>query len=287
MPLARLSWAWWPANSRLVRILLYINTGVVGGLVLAILVGLIVLGGWVVWAGELELALLALVFFAIIFYIARGVAFEWAGRQTLADTPFYSEFYRVERRRWHALAALLGAGAHLLVYVVSPTAWFLGFIATLVGSIASLQLGSKGDLDPATPSLTYNGRDLDLRSVQPIRRLSLGPWTGVWLSPPRTRSRHRTPRLLSLPTPIADHLIALVEAGAFAEPEASADEESVATPPLVRAVSVIAGVGFLGAAVGLGGLLFTQGVGVVGALIVPSILAVFGVLFLWVGRFGS
>lgn len=287
MPPVRLSWAWWPATSRMVRILLYINTGVVGGLVLAILVGMLLLGGWVMWAGQLELTLLALVLFAILFYIARGAVFEWAVRQTLADTPFYSEFYRVERHRWHALAALLGAGAHLFVYVVSPTAWFLGFIGSLVGSIASLQLASKGDLDPATPALTYNGRDIDLRSVQPIRRLSLGPWTGLWLSPPPARSRQRTPRLLSLPTPIADHLVELVEAGAFTEPGASADEASVATPSLVRAISVIAGVGFLGAAVGLGALLFTQGVGALGALIVPSILAVFGVLFLSVARYGS
>lgn len=295
----RLTWSWGPADSRLVRVLLYVPPGLIGGLALVALgriVAVWLAAGWLAVGGveptrtEVTTLLVILVVFlvAAVLYFGQMVLVERGTRRTLTDTRVFGEFYRMERLHWHVLAALIGAGLYLVVAATVPGAWPVVFVGGLAVSLIGVHLlGSAGELDPSSRTLTYDDHEIDLASVTAVRRLSLGERAVVWLSSPRERTSIRTPGLLVLPTRVADELEAVVERGTPEEAAARSDAvESADANPVVRAVSFILALGFLGFAGVLSVLLYRRGLVNV-ALAVSLILATFGVLFLWLAAGGS
>ena len=199
-----MSWSWGPANSRTVRVLLYAKYGISRGGVFLLLVG----GSYLLikrlLSGELNPRFL-LLFLIVGWFLAYVGLIHWAGRTTLRQTRLFAEFYRVSRPRWYALATLLGAGAHYLLFAYSPTVWALAFLCSVpVLIIGSKFFSSEGKLDWNTQTLTYQGEEIDLELVTETRRVTIGKRTIVWLSFPRGRVGVQTPRLLVLPTRLID-----------------------------------------------------------------------------------
>lgn len=197
-----LSWSWRPADSRLVRLLLYIPHGLLGGLFVLMLVPLSLSLVQSLRAGEIR-AVLIVVLVLAGWLIAQTILLGWSGRVSLRRDGLFSEFYRASRLRWHAVAALVGAAVQLLVFHFSPAVWAIGMLSTLGVSLsAAMVLSSAGELYPDGETLMYRDREIDLDSFADARRLSVGRRTFVWSSSSQSQEQAggAPPRLLAVPT---------------------------------------------------------------------------------------
>lgn len=274
---SELSWSWGPANSWVVRILLYAQYGVFGGLVFPLLVGVSYLLVHTLLSGDLNSQFFLVLLIAGWFLVWIGII-ERAGRTTLRQTRLFDEFYRVSRPRWYAIVTLLGAGVHYLLFTYSLTAWaFVFFLSVPVLPIGSQLLSSEGKLDCNTRTLTYRGNDIDLELITDIRRVTIDDRTILWLSFVRGRASISTPQLLVLPTQLVEDAWPIFETGLTQE------AEPAQTNRKTQIILFGAALGFLGVAVAVG--LLTQKEGLVVAIGLSGIVAMFGLLFLWLAVF--
>lgn len=272
------TWSWGPADSRTIRALLYSQYGFFGGLAFLILAGVGYRLLRSVGSGEPNLVVLLGVLI-VGWFLARTAAVEWAGRSTLRETRPFGEFYRVSRARWDATAAVLGAVVHYLLFAYSPTAWALGFLLGVPAALVGARfLSSEGELDRDARTLTYQGTDVDLNAVAAVRRFTVGERTILWLSFVRSRGDVSTPRLLVVPTRLADAV-----QDAF-ETSTAREVESAATERTTRAALLGGALGFLGVAVGIGAVL-ARNEGPVAAVVLSGVFVCFGLLFLWLAVF--
>lgn len=269
---------WGPANSRLVRVLLYAKYGVSRGGLFLLLVGGSYLLIRPLLSGNLNSRFLV-VFLIVGWLLAYIGLIIWAGRTTLRQTRLFDEFYRVSRPQWYAIASLLGAGVHYLLFAYSPTVWAIAFLSSMpVLIIGAHFFSSEGELDPDTQTLTYQGEEIDLALVTGIRRVTLGRRTILWLSFIRGQVGMQTPRLLVLPTRLVDREWSVFETGRAREVESAKPNRGT------QAVFLGAALGSLGIAVAIG-VVLTQNEGLVAALGLSGVFAVFGLLFLWLAIF--
>lgn len=273
-----MSWSWGPANSRIVRVLLYAKYGVFRGGAFLLLVGGSYLLTQRLFSGDSNPRSLLLLLIVGWFLAYIGVI-NWAGRTTLRQTRLYDEFYRVSHPRWYATGTLFGAGSHYLLFTYSPTVWAIAFLSSVpVLIIGSHLFSSEGEFDWKTQTLTYQGEEIDLALVTGIRRVTVGKRTILWLSFTRGRVGMQTPRLLVLPTRLVNSAWSVFETGSAHEVESAKPDRGT------QAVFFGAALGFLGIAVVIG-VLLTQNEGLVVALGLSGVFAVFGLLFLWLAIF--
>lgn len=205
----RASWSVQPATSRPLRLVTYAVLGLFGGLVA--LLGAILAGLAVRRLAEGDARLLVLL--AVIASVGGALA-------TLYVVPALREpdrrpaalAVRFERldRQWLAISSLAGAAALWFLSRVSP----LASLATVgLGAIALVGLlgvaHNEGVLDPETRTLTYGDRTVDLDSVAGLVRYSAGPVALVRVS---YEAGAGGPKILLVPTEIADRTPAVVEA---------------------------------------------------------------------------
>lgn len=275
---AKSSWSWGPANSRAVRLLLYGQYGIFGGLLFLLLLGFAYLLVRNVLSRELSL-LLVLGLFTVNWFAARTAIIERAGLTTLRQTRLYDEFFQVAHQRWYATATLLCAGAHYLLFTYSPIVWALGFsVSVPVALIGPQFLSSEGELDRDAQTLTYQSRDVDLRLVTDVRRFTMGERTVLWLSFTHGRVGVMAPRLLVLPTRLVDNAWDTFEASIAHEAEPAKTQWGT------KAVFSGAALGSVGTAAGVF-VVIQSGEGLVPALVFSSTFTLFGLLFLWLAVF--
>ena len=278
MSTSELSWSRGPANSRGVRVLLYAQYGVFGGLIFLLLVGVSYLLVHTLLSGDSNSQFFFILLIVGWFLAWTGII-ERASRTTLRQTRLFDGFYRVSRPRWYAVVTLLGAGIHYLLFMYSLTVWaFVFFLSVPVLSIGSQLLSSEGELNRDTRTLTYRGNDIDFELITDIRRATIGDRTILWLSFVRGRANISTPQLLVLPTQLVEDAWPIFETGLAQE------VEPVKTDRKTQFVFFGAALGFLGVAVAVGVLLI-KNEGLVVATGLSGVFAMFGLLFLWLAIF--
>lgn len=277
------SWSHTAEESRLLRALVAVSLGVVGGMALAAAVATAVFAGGVILSGEygVGIAVLAAMALAAMRVLPQYVAFR--NEDSAWAVPLYGIVRRLGWSRF-AVASAFGLG----VLWVGLQLGGLGFFVAVFGTIAvpmvvvSL-LTSEGELHADAGTLTYCGTDLDLSALTKFRRIDLGT-AGVVVyrfSYVRGATSPHVPRLVVVPAGesagVDAALREAVERGVAAEPEAYDPPN-----PAIRATLAVFGVGFLA----FGGVLLTvepaspnprSGAVLVYAALVSG---VFGLLFL-------
>lgn len=280
-----LSWSLGPANSRLVRVLLYLMFGWVPAF-------LVVEAGWFIGQSPGTLLLFArpVVLLAVVVFIAivLGQLDRWE-RYVPAWSWFLIEFSRVNRVVWFVAAILVDA----LVLAALRT-WVSGdvFLGEGVGPLAVLAIGtrfliSKGEIDAEAMTLFYDGwREVDLEYVTDVRIFRVGRRAFLILSfrPEMPQRSWRGP--YTLPTAVADRAQPVFEAGrAAGEDRFGATDDRAETRRPSRTVLVAGILVFFGGPVILVAFLSVLGVPFEFAVTVGLFFAMFGVWFL-LGHYG-
>lgn len=221
MPSTEYSWDIGPAHSRPIRVLLYLAEGLAGGGIIS------VAGSMAIFAFGASAGAVGI--FAIFLIIAaRWTAFfQYRSRDEVRWE--LQEWMRVRRWPWTVLlVGLLGGGLlslqlRSLVWVVltnlgiNQVLLFSGFLCAGV----AFRLGSKGEVDPETFTLSYDGRrEVDLHYLTDLKRVTIGPWTLLWLSAPRGYEHRRTLKgLYVIPAETVAQVWQVFEAGLNADVE--------------------------------------------------------------------
>lgn len=251
-----LSWDRRPANSRFVRLLFYPSMGVLGGLMLGFggLFGVPFLlrfsGGLTPW---LVLGLVIVVaYFGPILWASVRTNRVQRERYRLAR-----EWYDVTRSVPSLLAALLVGG--LLVGAGLRFDWSfetylaISFAGILVGQALAVLagfLGSLGDIDPSTLTLSYGDRaDIDLRYLTDVKHLTLGRYTVLWLLFAPGASDGRAQDLYAMPTEVVECAWPVFERGMAAEAMDGATGDG--KNRILRRVNVFVGLVFAAGGVGV------------------------------------
>jgi hypothetical protein len=261
------SWQVGPANSRSVRVLLYLAYGAAGGVV-AFVGALLVL---VVGSGVELVAVLLVVAFIAAVRMRPLLAMQGVEHERDRVLVAFAE----QRRPLPLVGASLVCGGLLVgafrLGAVGPLGYVLFGAACFVGAHL---LSSKGALDPAAGTLTYRERTVSLDRVTGLRRLRLGPFTVGWLSYQRGRSTGTAPRLLVVPPRVAERLAESVAATETVPPGAV---DTTTRRVLVGGACLwyLLAAAFLVALRGQGGEAAR-------AAVIPAlVLGLFGSLFLW------
>lgn len=224
MPSAAYAWSAGPADSRTVRVLLYLAEGLAGGGVISLAISMAILA---FGAGPGTLG---------IFVLFLVLATRWAAfyrYRSRGETRWeFQEWTRVRRWPWTVpLAGLLGGG--LLSLQLRSPGWvvvsnlginqfllFSGFCCAIV----ALRLSSKGEVDPGTLTLSYGERrEVDLRFLSDVKRFSVGGVTVLWLSAPRGyEDRRKLQGLYVIPAETLEQVWHTFEAGLEADVETPA-----------------------------------------------------------------
>ena len=224
MPSTAYSWDRGPANSRPIRVLLYLAEGLAGG-------GFISLTGSMAILAFGASAGAAGIFAIFLVIAARWTVFlQYRSRDEVRWE--LQEWIRVRHWPWTVLlVGLLGGG--LLSLQLRSRGWiilanlginqvllFSGFLCAGV----AFRLSSKGEVDPETLTLSYDGRrEVDLHYLTDIRRVTIGPWAVLWLSAPRGYEHRRTLKgLYVLPSETIARVWHVFEAGLNADVSTSA-----------------------------------------------------------------
>lgn len=241
-----------PANSRVVRVLLYLGEGFAIGAILSAAAGLVLPflegGRWLFGLLAL-LLLLAARWPAHLRHAHRGGDVAWEIQEWLTV------------RRWPLTLLVLAAVSGGLIYgQLRPSverfvlSWLAVHVSALTGFLFAgfaLLLSSRGDLDPETLTLSYDGRGaVDLNHVTGVRRFAMGAWTFLWLSvSSECGQRQRLRGLYVVPSETANRTVSVCDADAGAVPEARESTRPSRSLVFVGAL-VLSGVG-LGAAAAL------------------------------------
>lgn len=231
------SWSHTAEESRLLRALVSFPLGVLAGGILAVLLGLVAVVGLVFVNGNYVVG--AALLFAFGVGLARFAPHHVArvkGERSLA-----SEFEGASKW-WVAGSAVVGIGALALGAQFGRG----GLLATVLGTVvapllAAAVLTSEGELDAATGTLTYGGTDVDLRTLDGFRQVSLGGYVVYRLSYVSGAATFTTPRSVVVPKRVDAALRSGFESGVSADaPEGNSPKRAV------RVAAIGMGVFFLG-----------------------------------------
>lgn len=252
---ADLSWDRGPDGFRPVRLLYYPSMGLLGGLIL----GFVALFGpdfLSRLSGDVPPWLVLGLVVAVVFF----APFLWAGVHTnrvqRERFRLAREWHAVMVSRWSLVSALLFgglfAGTGLAFDWSLETYLGVGYAGLLVGTVLTLLagfLGSAGGIDPESLTLSYAGRDdVDLRRLQDLKRLSVGPYTVLWLLfSPATGNRRSGQGLYAVPTAVVERAWPVFERGMAADAGSGKREKS----QLLRRINVVVSVVFVGASAGV------------------------------------
>ncbi|WP_424016662.1 hypothetical protein ACOZ4N_12260 [Halorientalis pallida] len=202
-----ISWDVGPADSRLVRGLLYLAYGSLGGvLVFVAVVVLTVFGPALDRPFRNWRDVLPVVVGVLLLAIVRYRSFAVLRTEDTASDDLLAAF--AEYRRPSLLVVVSVCCGALFLLALRLGHWGgLAYILFGFGCFVGAQvLSADGEIDPAAGTLTLRQRTAELDHVTGLRRLNLGPYALVWLSYQRGRSTSTSPRLVAVPSPIADRL---------------------------------------------------------------------------------
>ena len=260
-----LSWTTGPRKSRSIRLLCYLLTAFVGGV---IIVGAGFLVTLLVRGSTDEPSLLGALFVALaVAFLRLRPQIALIGNVEPGE-PFAS-FRAVSRPRWRVLAALAGAGISLLALRLGDgfmAAW--AFVALVGGLVLPGLLSSSGEVDPEGRVLRYRGVEVPLDQVTSYRRVALGGYTFLRLAfREGTPGSSTYPRLYVLPTRVFERAEPAFEAGVEREGDAGGRATN-------RRVLLAVAVGWSALTLGTGSLLFRTNVDPVVALLLVAMLGV-------------
>ncbi|UPV99375.1 hypothetical protein M0R88_12670 [Halorussus gelatinilyticus] len=252
-----LSWSVGPADSRAIRVLFYLAEGLLGGAVVSILFSVAAetlpaaLAGDP-WAPGLIAVFALLVAGRVVWGYA--VVRAAADRSRTAPGATLLTWTRDQQWRWPLLVTLvvgtalvaLGSGA---TGAFSEDSRWLGTLLLAAGCSALGEfLSSEGQLDAekltlATPRYR-EWREVDLRALASLRRVSVGPFAVCWLSvAPGVEDRTAIQGFYALPTDVAERGRSAFESGLAADPPV--DAETAERARFFRRVNRAVGVGVL------------------------------------------
>ncbi|WP_132058253.1 hypothetical protein [Halorussus amylolyticus] len=225
---ATLSWSHTSEESRLLRALVGVPKGVIDGGLLAFVIGVVGAALLLVVNGSYALGIAVVV--AAVFGVARIAPHLFA--RIDGEYVFFDEFRGPER--WYAAVGVLGG---LGVLAVGVRFGSRGFLLAVLGTVlapllVAAGLSSEGELDARARTLTYGGTDIDLRTLDGVRRLPVGGYAVYRLSYVSGAATFSTPRYVVIPQNVDSEVRAAFDAGVA---------ESAATPASsTRAVRVAA-----------------------------------------------
>jgi hypothetical protein len=269
------SWDAGPANSRLVRGLLYLAYGSFGGVLVFAGVAVLVAFGPALdrpfrdWRN-----MLPVVVGLLLLALVRYRSFAVLRTEDTAPDDLLAAF--AERRRPSLLVVVSVCCGGLFVVALGLGHWGgLAYILFGVSCFVGAQvLSADGDIDPAAGTLTHRQRTAELDHVTGLRRLDLGPYALVWLSYQRGRSTSASPRMVVAPAGIADRL-----------DEAIATTETVSPGAVDRTTRrALIGGGLFWYLLAGGFVLALRAEGGQAARVAPVLVLVlgsFGTMFLW------
>lgn len=276
---ATVSWSHTPADSRLLRALVAVAVGVVGGFALGIALGAVGLAVLLLVEGWYALGVATLLAFVV--GLARTAPHLAATSSREAPSVF-----RGLRRRSLAVASAGGLALLVLVGLFGPR----GSLPVLVGGTVTVPLAvatvltSEGEIDADAGTLTYSGTVVDCSSLVGVRRWSVGGYVVYRLSYAAGTATFGTPRSLVIPRRADAAVRDALETGV------AADAGNPGPTRLgVRLVAVALGAFF----VGFAGLLLTVDAGSVhprgevALWYAALVTATFGVLFVALGIRGG
>ncbi|UPV73344.1 hypothetical protein M0R89_12395 [Halorussus limi] len=286
-----LSWSVGPADSRAVRVLFYLAEGLLGGAVVSILFSVAAETLPAALAGDpWAPGLLAVFALLAVGRVVWGYAVVRAAADRSRSGPGATllTWTRDQQWRWPLLVTLvvgtalvaLGSGA---TGAFSEDSRWLGTLLLAAGCSALGEfLSSEGRLDAdeltlATPRYR-EWREVDLRALASVRRVSVGPFAVCWLSvAPGVEDRTTIQGFYAIPTGVVERGRSAFETGLAAVPPV--DPETAERARFFRRVNrVVAAGAFL---LAVGGLLALAWVGTsAGNLLVFAWLLVGGGLAL-------
>lgn len=246
-----LSWTVGPAESRLVRVLLYLAEGFFGG---GIVVLLVAFGRSLLPTGFAGSS------WTLVVLAFAGLPLAWkfwiyfVRRSNHLTVWLWHDWLAVHRWWWALSVAILVGGVLVAVVLRSPwysyadrSAWFGALFVSLACALLAGLLSSKGELDSKSLTLTTlrygEWRDLDLRMLTVTERATFGPHAVVWLSvSPGVENRTATQGFYSVPADVLDRAWPAFEAGLAADPPI--DDETIARGRFFRRVNRTVAVGF-------------------------------------------
>jgi hypothetical protein len=201
------SWSVDPANSRLVRGLLYLAYGSFGGVL--VFAGVAVL---VAFGPDLDRPFrdwrdtLPVVVGLLLLALVRYRSFAVLRTEDTAPDDLLAAF--AEHRRPSLVVVVSVCCGALFVLALRLGHWGgLAYILFGFGCFVGAQVPSAdGEIDPEAGTLTHRQRTAQIDHVTGLRRLDFGPYALVWLSYQRGRSTSTSPRLVVAPASIVDRL---------------------------------------------------------------------------------
>lgn len=257
------SWKVGPADSRPIRILLYLAEGFLGGALLFIAVGF----GRDLLSDALEghLWLLGVAGVFAVLLVRWGWFLLWQ-RGTIrreGDPRLWTtkEWLEVQRWPWVVAVVILGGGG--LVAASSSVSgwndasgplWYAAMAVALACALLAGSLCSRGEIDPDSLTLTAfrygEWRELDLRTLTVVKPVRIGSHALVWLSvSPGVEKRTASQGFYAIPTAMLDRTWPAFEAGLAADPPI--DSETIERGRFFRRVNRFVAVGFFLLALGV------------------------------------
>ncbi|RXK49985.1 hypothetical protein [Halorientalis pallida] len=207
------SWAVGPANSRLVRGLLYLAYGSFGGVL--VFVGVVVLA---VFGPALDRPfrdwrdMLPVVVGLLLLALIRSRSFAVLRTEDTAPDDLLAAF-AAHRRPSLLVVVSVCCGALFFLGLRLGHWGGLAYILFGVGCFVGAQvLSADGEIDLEAGTVLHRRRTAELDHVTGLRRLDLGPHALVWFAYQRGRSTSTSPRLVVVPPSIADRLAEAVAA---------------------------------------------------------------------------
>lgn len=240
---ATVSWSHTPADSRLLRALVAVPVGVVGGIALGVAFGALGLAGLLLVEGRYALG--AGVLAAFVVGLARTAPHLAATAPPTESSLFGSFTIR------SVVAASVGGLALLAVVGLFGPQWSLPAVvlATVVVPLAvATVLSSEGETDADAGTLTYAGTEIDCSTLTRVSRWSAGGYGVYRLSYASGVGSLATPRWLVVPRDVAPAVGEALESGVAADPDT--------TGPARTGVRLVAGA-FGTFLLGFAGLLLT------------------------------
>ena len=262
------SWRVGPAESRLVRTLLYLATALVPAYPIVVVLEALTLTGL-----SLSGLVIGLLFTVVLIIVT--------GRTVLAvqAAPTYwvlEDFLEVLQLRWLGVTTLLAIGGLAVVSRWAGMVYLAFFLVWFPCLGGVLLLSSHGTIDPGERVLTYvtvRRYAIPLDTITTMKQFEVGQRTYLWLSFHTTEG---TPvdRLVMVPTVVYEQIASVFERAQTPADETKEESTSQSWVELVAGVLV-----FGGLSVGLALILYLGGLPLEGALALPVVL--FGVFFLY------
>lgn len=299
----RLSWAVGPADSRAIRVLFYLAEGLLGGAVAAVVVSgseealPAGLPGGPVSPGLVAVFVLLVLGSVVWFYALARVAVEQSRKPDSSDPTSWAQFQhsalaawtRDQQWRWPGLigivvaAGLVALGPNAPGTLSEDPLWFGALLLAVGCSALGELLSSEGRIDPESLTLATpryrEWREVDLRTLTSVRRVSVGEFTVCWLSvAPGVGKRTALQGFYAVPTAVLERAWSAFEEGLAADPPV--DAETAERARFFRRVNRVVAGGVLSLAVGTLFALGLLGVPVWNLLVLTWLILGGGLFFL-------